>query len=66
MLVLTRKQGQVIHIGEIATITVVKISGTGKVQLGIEAPNEVVIRRGEIPPQGASVPKHEGKSDVPG
>lgn len=47
MLVITRKVGQVIHVGDDITITVVHIR-SGQVQLAIEAPNEIKIYRDEI------------------
>ena len=43
MLVLSRKAGETLRIGE-ATLTVVRVSG-GKVRIGIEAPSAVPIRR---------------------
>lgn len=46
MLVLTRKTGQQIRIGPDVTITVVSVRG-GYVRLGIEAPRDIRIRRGE-------------------
>ena len=60
MLVLTRKKGEKIVIGENITITVVEIRGD-KVRLGIEAPKDVGVHReeiwvkiqaGELPPSG--------------
>lgn len=47
MLVLTRKVGQQIRIGDDVTVTVVRIQGD-KVRLGIDAPAEVVIHREEV------------------
>ena len=47
MLVLSRKKGQSIQIGDGITITVTQVSG-GKVRLGISAPPEVAIRRSEL------------------
>lgn len=47
MLVLTRKVGQRIRIGEEITVTVVRIQGD-KVRIGIEAPPEVAIHREEV------------------
>ena len=46
MLVLTRKQQERIHIGENVTITVVRIKGN-TVRVGIEAPRDVRVMRGE-------------------
>lgn len=51
MLILTRRVGETIVIGETIRITVVRVKGH-HVQLGIDAPKEVSIRREEVPPQG--------------
>lgn len=49
MLVLTRKQGESIDIGNgHAIITIVRLSG-GQVRIGIEAERGVNIRRSELP-----------------
>ena len=47
MLVLTRKQGEQIRIGDNVVITVVRTKGKG-VRLGIQAPAHVPVLRGEI------------------
>lgn len=47
MLVLTRKQNEKIQIGDNITITVVRMKGKS-VRLGIEAPNDVNVLRGEL------------------
>jgi len=47
MLVLSRKVGEKIWIGEDIAITVVKISNNG-VRLGIDAPHELAIVREEL------------------
>lgn len=57
MLVLTRKLGEAIQIGGNIKVTVVRLQG-GAVRIGVEAPNEVPIRRiggniGEQARQGA-------------
>lgn len=49
MLVLSRKLGERICIGDNIVITVVDID-RGKIRLGIEAPREVPIYREEIKP----------------
>ncbi len=46
MLVLTRKCGQCIRIGEAITIKVLAIQG-GQVRIGIEAPREIPVHRTE-------------------
>jgi carbon storage regulator len=47
MLVLTRKPGEKIQVGDDITITVLAING-GKIRLGIDAPDDVVIVRHEL------------------
>ena len=47
MLVLTRKVGERIHIGEGIVVTVVRIQND-KVRIGIEAPATVAIHREEV------------------
>ncbi len=53
MLVLSRKLGEKIQIGEDICVTVVDID-RGKIRLGIEAPREVPIFRQELLPFGVS------------
>ncbi len=47
MLVLTRKQNEKIRIGENITITVIRMKGKA-VRLGIDAPKNVNVLRGEL------------------
>jgi carbon storage regulator len=47
MLVLTRKVGEKIRIGDNVTVTLVRIQGD-KVRLGIEAPRDVPVHREEV------------------
>ena len=47
MLVLSRKEGQSIHINDDVTITVIDIRGD-KVRLGVEAPRAVPVHRNEV------------------
>ena len=47
MLVLTRKQGETIEIGNGITIKVIR-SAKGAVKIGIEAPADVRVLRGEL------------------
>lgn len=47
MLVLSRKLGEKIQIGETVTISVVKIQGN-RITLGVEAPADVRVRRAEL------------------
>ncbi len=67
MLVLSRKVGETIVIGEGITVRVTRISGT-RVTLGVEAPTDVRIVRGELKPytdafgpETPASPKQEGK-----
>jgi len=53
MLVLTRKKQERIQIGDSVTITVVRIKGN-TVRVGIEAPKEVRVVRGELVAQEAT------------
>ena len=50
MLVLTRKQRESIWIGDDVELTITKIH-SNRVQIGINAPENVVIRRSELPPR---------------
>lgn len=50
MLVLSRHENEVIRIGEDVVVSVQRISGN-RVILGIEAPRDVKIVRGELEPQ---------------
>ena len=47
MLCLSRRAGQVVHVGDDVTITVLKVD-RGKVVLGFDAPRAVVIDRPEV------------------
>ena len=50
MLVLSRKVGERILIGDRIVVTVAKL-GNGQVRLGIEAPREISVFREEIDPR---------------
>jgi carbon storage regulator len=50
VLVLSRKLGEKIHIGNDITITIVDLD-RGKVRVGVEAPREVGVWRKEIAPK---------------
>jgi carbon storage regulator len=58
MLVLSRKLGEKIYIGENICLTVVDID-RGKVRLGIDAPRDVPIFREEL------LPAHQARPDAP-
>ena len=47
MLVLTRKSGQQIRIGDSVVLTVVRVHGD-KVRIGVDAPKEVAVHRQEV------------------
>lgn len=61
MLVLSRKEGEKLVIGENITLVVSKISGN-RVTLGIEAPVDVKIFRGEL---SEASPSKQGARVVP-
>ena len=52
MLVLARKIGQKIFIGDDIEITVVSVTARGEVRLGIEAPSNLLILREELKEDG--------------
>ena len=47
MLVLTRRQGESIQIGDDVVVTVLEVRG-GQVRLGVTAPDTVAIHRAEV------------------
>lgn len=47
MLVLSRKPGEQVYVGNDIIITVTEVSG-GKVKIGIEAPRRLPVLRGEL------------------
>jgi len=53
MLVLTRKLQQQIKIGDQVTVTILRVKGQ-TVRVGIEAPRDVRVIRGELPRDGAA------------
>ena len=55
MLVLTRKPAEIIRIGEDIVIKVIK-TGKGTVKIGIEAPANVRVMRGELVENEAPAP----------
>jgi carbon storage regulator CsrA len=52
MLVLTRKLQQQIKIGEQITVTILRVKGNA-VRVGVQAPRDVRVVRGELPKDGA-------------
>lgn len=55
MLVLSRKVGERLVIGDNITVVINRIAGN-RVTIGIEAPSDVRIVRGELSPEGEAVP----------
>jgi carbon storage regulator len=49
MLVLSRREGERLKLGDAVVITIVRVSGD-QVRLGIEAPSDIVILRDELEP----------------
>ncbi|MCA9042471.1 MAG: carbon storage regulator [Planctomycetaceae bacterium] len=47
MLVLSRKPGESLHLGGDIRVSVLKVNGN-RIQIGIEAPHDVVVRRAEL------------------
>jgi carbon storage regulator len=47
MLVLSRRENEQIKLGNSIVVTVVKVAGD-RVRLGIQAPSEVLVLRGEL------------------
>ncbi|MBM3998251.1 MAG: carbon storage regulator [Planctomycetes bacterium] len=65
MLVLSRKDHQRIRIGDSITITVLRIQGN-QVRIGIEAPRETRVLRGELDAHIAETPNGSGDADPAG
>ncbi len=53
MLVLSRRESQCIKLGDAIVVTVVRLAGD-KVRLGIQAPADMVVLRGELEPFSAA------------
>ena len=56
MLVLSRKAGQRLFIGDDIVVTITEIVGNHKVKVGIEAPRSVAVMREELVQQQAASP----------
>ena len=66
MLVLTRKPAEVIRIGEDVVIKVIKTS-KGSVKIGVDAPSDVRVMRGELlPPPTVEAASGPSSSPVSG
>jgi len=48
MLILTRRVGEIVRIGDDVTVTVLAVKGASQVRLGIEAPKNIPVHREEI------------------
>ena len=55
MLVLSRRESERIRLGDSIVVTVVKLGGD-RVRLGIEAPSDVLVLRGELERRAAVGP----------
>jgi carbon storage regulator len=64
MLVLSRKVGESIQLGDQITVTLVKIHGN-IVRLGIEAPPHMPVVREELVQRAAARPRETPASDSP-
>ena len=64
MLVLSRKVGQEIIVGDSVRITITKVSGN-RVTLGVDAPDHVRILRGELAPIACAFDEVEEEEEVP-
>lgn len=58
MLVLSRKQREQIQIGDNVVLTILRVKGN-TVRIGIEAPRDVRVVRGELPPETVEVNEAE-------
>lgn len=47
MLILSRRVGETIHVGDSVTVTVLAVA-RGQVKIGIEAPRELTVHREEV------------------
>lgn len=63
MLVLSRRDGEQILVGEDVVIKVLSIAG-GRVRVGIEAPRHVSIRRSELAPSSDNFHTFEAEHDL--
>lgn len=50
MLVLTRKSGQCVRIGDDIVVTVLKVTRRGEIRLGFDAPRDITIAREDPKP----------------
>ena len=66
MLVLSRKVGESIFIGESIQVTVVQTAKNGRIRLGIDAPPEVKVLREELTMSRSNAsPSKNGEAEAP-
>lgn len=63
MLVLTRKLGEQIRIGDDIVITVLQIAGTRSARIGVDAPRAVEVIRMELADKTINVPATARRKD---
>ncbi|MGE5314688.1 MAG: carbon storage regulator CsrA [Acidobacteriota bacterium] len=63
MLILTRKAGETIRIGDSIVVTVVQLND-GQIKLGIDAPRAVAVHRGEVYDRIKAENKEASKASV--
>ena len=61
MLVLSRKEGERIMLGDSIVLTIVRVSGD-RVRLGIQAPSDMLILREELNSKEDSIANQETKA----
>ncbi len=64
MLVLTRKLQQQIKIGDQITVTILRVKGS-TVRIGVQAPRDVRVIRGELPQQCATPGEADAHLETP-
>ncbi len=65
MLILRRKVGDSLMIGENITITVLSIDASGNINLGIDAPKDIIILRKELEQAKATNAESVANANVP-
>jgi len=65
VLVLSRRESEQIRLGDSIVVTVVRL-GSDRVRLGIEAPRDLVVLRGELEPRAACAPPACDASEADG